>query len=162
LKSAGAQKIISVELKNARKEYALEFGADLVLDPTEVDVVEEVMKLTDNKGVDAAFETTGVQAGFEAAVKSVEKSGRVVVTSIWEEPVKFHLNDLVLSEKEIIGTLAYNSGVFPAVISLVKDGRIDAPKMITKEIQLEDVVGEAFDELIANKDKHIKILVNPS
>jgi len=162
LKSAGAQKIISVELKDARKEYALEFGADLVLDPTEVDVAEELMKLTDNKGVDVSFETTGVQAGFETAVNSVKKAGRVVVTSIWEEPVKFHLNNLVLSEKEIIGTLAYNKGVFPAVISLVEDGRIDAPQMITKEIELEDVVGGAFDELIANKDQHIKILVNPA
>jgi (R,R)-butanediol dehydrogenase/meso-butanediol dehydrogenase/diacetyl reductase len=161
LKSAGAQKIISVEIAEARKKFALEFGADFVFDPTEVDVVEEVMKLTDGNGLNAAFETTGVQAGFDTAVLSTERGGRIVVTSIWEEPVEFHLNNLVLVEKEIRGTIVYNRGIFPATISLVEDGRIDAPKMITKEVQLEDVVEEGFEELVKNKDKHIKILVTP-
>jgi (R,R)-butanediol dehydrogenase/meso-butanediol dehydrogenase/diacetyl reductase len=161
LKSAGAQKIISVEIAEARKKFALEFGADIVLDPTEVDVVEEVMKLTNGKGVDAAFEATGVQAGFKTAVASVDRGARVVVTSIWEEEVEFHLNNLVLAEKEILGALAYNRGVFPATISLVEDGRIDAQKMITKKIQLEDVVKEGFEELVKNKDKHVKIIVTP-
>jgi (R,R)-butanediol dehydrogenase/meso-butanediol dehydrogenase/diacetyl reductase len=132
-----------------------------VIDPTEVNVVEEVMKLTAGKGVDAAFETTGVQSGFETALMSVNKGARVVVTSIWEKEVNLHLNNLVLAEKEIIGTLAYNRGVFPATISLIEDGRIDASKMITKKVKLEDVVKEGFEELVKNKDQHIKILVTP-
>jgi len=161
LKSAGAQKIIAVELAEARKEFAADFGADVVLDPNEVDVIEEVMKLTANKGVNVSFETTGVQAGFDTAVAAIERGGRTVVTSIWEEEVEFHLNSLVLVEKEIKGTIVYNRGIFPATISLVEDGRIAAPKMITKEIKLEDVVEEGFEELVKNKDKHVKIIVTP-
>ncbi len=111
--------------------------------------------------VDVAFETTGVQSGFETALMSVNQGARVVVTSIWEKEVNLHLNNLVLAEKEIIGTLAYNRGVFPATISLIEDGRIDASKMITKKVKLEDVVKEGFEELVKNKDQHIKILVTP-
>ena len=159
LKAAGAKKVIAVELSEARKNYAKEFGADVVLDPTEVDVVEKIKTITANQGVNIAFETTGVKAGFNSAVAATEKEGRVVVTSIWEDEVEFNLNHLVLTEKKIIGTIAYNN-IFPAVMSMVEDGRIDAKQMITSEINLEDVVEEGFEELITNKDKHIKILVS--
>lgn len=34
-------------------------------------------------------------------------------------------------------------------------------KMVTARIGLEDVVGKGFEELINNKDDHIKIMVTP-
>lgn len=36
-----------------------------------------------------------------------------------------------------------------------------AETMITSRISLEDVVSKGFDELVNNKDDHIKILVTP-
>jgi hypothetical protein len=33
--------------------------------------------------------------------------------------------------------------------------------MVTSRIALEDVVHKSFDELVSNKDDHIKILVTP-
>lgn len=33
--------------------------------------------------------------------------------------------------------------------------------MITARIKLKDAVAEGFEELLAHKDKHIKILINP-
>lgn len=161
LKAAGAKEIIAVEIAEARKEYAKEFGADIVLDPTEVNVINEVNKLTANEGVNAAFETTGIQEGFNTAVEVTEKVGRIVIVSIWEDEIEFNLNDIVLTEKEIIGTIAYKN-VFPAVMSMIDDGRIDAKKMITEKISLKEVVENGFEELIQNKDKHIKILVSLS
>lgn len=34
-------------------------------------------------------------------------------------------------------------------------------KLVTSRISLEDVVEKGFDELLLNKDDHIKILVSP-
>ena len=34
-------------------------------------------------------------------------------------------------------------------------------RMITRRINLEDVVSKGFEELINNKDEHIKILISP-
>lgn len=161
LKSAGAQKVIAVEISEKRKEFAKEFGADLVLDPTEVDVIEEIYKYTDGLGTDASFETTGVEAGLKSAINSARRGGKVVITSIWEKAVNLNFNDVVLTEKELIGTIAYRNGVFPAVSALIKDGRIKADKMITSEISLDDLVEKGFKELINNKNDHIKILVSP-
>lgn len=41
-------------------------------------------------------------------------------------------------------------------------GKFDSvSKMVTSRIALEDVVHKGFEELVSNKDDHIKILVTP-
>ncbi|MCK4260446.1 MAG: 2,3-butanediol dehydrogenase [Halanaerobiales bacterium] len=161
LKASGAKSVIAIELSPIRKEYAKRSGADVVLDPTEVDVISEILKLTEGIGADISFEITGVQAGFLTAINSVKSDGTIVVTSIWEKEVSIHLNSIVLSEKKIVGTLAYNK-LYPSTIALMADNRIKAEGWITKKIYIDDIVNEGFESLIGSeKDKHVKILVTP-
>jgi len=161
LKAAGAKLVIVLQRKSVRQEYAKRAGADVVLDPTEVDIVKEVKKLTDGVGVNAAFETTGSKIGFDIGLDSIKFEGVLVVTSIWENEISFNPNVLVFSEKKIVGTLAYRHE-FPATIALMSDGRIKAEGYITKRIALEDIVQEGFGALTGlEKKKHVKIIVTP-
>ena len=161
LKAAGAKLIIVLQRKSIRQEYAKRAGADVVLDPNEVDIVEEVKKLTNGVGVDVAFETTGAQIGFDIGIDSIKFEGVLVVTSIWENDAKIDPNKLVFSEKKIVGTLAYRHE-FPAVIAQMSDGRIKAEGYVTKKVHLDDIVEEGFGALTGpEKKKHVKILVTP-
>lgn len=161
LKAAGAKLIVVLQRKSIRQEYAKKAGADVVLDPNEVDIAEEVKKLTNGIGVDVAFETTGAQIGFDIGINSLKYEGIMVVTSIWEENVSLNPNDLVFTEKKIVGTLAYRHE-FPATIVQMNDGRIKAEGYITKRIHLDDIVEEGFGGLTGpEKKKHVKILVTP-
>lgn len=161
LKAAGAKLVVVLQRKSIRQEYAKRAGADVVLDPNEVDIAEEVKKLTNGIGVDAAFETTGAKIGFDVGLNSLKYEGTLVVTSIWEEDVSFNPNALVFSEKKIVGTLAYRHE-FPATIAQMNDGRIKAEGYITKKISLDDIVDEGFGALTGpEKKKHVKILVTP-
>lgn len=161
LKAAGAKSVIVLQRKSVRQEYAKRAGADVVLDPSEVDVAEEVRKLTEGIGADVSFETTGAQIGFDTAINSIKYDGTVVITSIWEGDIRFNPNSLVFSEKKIIGTLAYRHE-FPATIALMSDNRIKAEGYITKKIHLDDIVKEGFGALTGpEKKRHVKILVTP-
>lgn len=161
LKSAGAKFVIVLQRKSIRQEYAKRAGADVVLDPNEVDIAEEVKKLTNGVGVDASFETTGAKIGFEAGINSLKYEGIMVITSIWENEISFNPNLLVFTEKKIVGTIAYRHE-FPATIALMSDGRIKAEGYITKKIDLDDIVKEGFEALTGpEKKKHVKILVTP-
>lgn len=161
LKSAGAKLIVVLQRKSIRQEYAKRAGADLVLDPNEVDIAEEVKKVTGGLGVDVAFETTGAKIGFDTGINSLKFEGTMVITSIWEKEVSFNPNSLVFSEKKIVGTLAYRHE-FPATIALMNDGRVKAEGYITKKIALDDIVEEGFGTLTGpEKKKHVKILVTP-
>ena len=46
LKALGAEKIIVVQRKSVRQEYALRAGADILLEPGKDDVVAEIYRLT--------------------------------------------------------------------------------------------------------------------
>ncbi|MEF3402086.1 zinc-binding dehydrogenase, partial [Listeria monocytogenes] len=109
----------------------------------------------------AVFETTGAQIGFDIGIKSLKFEGTMVITSIWENPINFNPNDLVFTEKKIVGTLAYRHE-FPATMAQMNDGRIKAEGYITKKIYLDDIVEEGFGTLTGpEKKKHVKILVTP-
>lgn len=161
LKAAGASLVVVLQRKSVRQEYAKRAGADVVLDPNEVDVAAEVKKLTDGVGVDTAFETTGAEVGFNIGLDSVKFEGTLVITSIWEKPMTFNPNVLVFQEKKIVGTLAYRHE-FPATIAQMSDGRIKAQGYVTKKILLDDIVKEGFGTLTGpEKKSHVKIIITP-
>lgn len=161
LKAAGAKQIIVLQRKSIRQEYAKRSGADVVLDPNEVDVAAEVKKLTNGVGVDTCFETTGAQIGFQTGIDSLKYDGTMVITSIWEKEISFNPNSLVFTEKKLVGTIAYRHE-FPAVIAQMSDGRIRAEGYITSRISLDDIVEKGFGALTGpEKKKHVKIIVTP-
>lgn len=158
LKAAGATEIYAVEVSPTRAKKAIELGATQIIDPTKENAVEVIKKATDG-GVDVAFEVTGVKPVFNQAVESIKYNGQLIVVSIWEQEVSFNPNAIVLKEKSIKGTIAYRD-VFPAVMNLMSKGFYSAEKLVTKKIDLDDIVTEGFEELVREKS-HIKILVRP-
>jgi (R,R)-butanediol dehydrogenase / meso-butanediol dehydrogenase / diacetyl reductase len=155
LRAAGASMVAVAEVADHRKEMARNIGAGVVIDPTEEDVAEAVEKLTD--GVDAA----GAQETFRTAFHATVRGGKVVNVAIWEQEIELDPNDMVLSEVEVIGSIAYRNE-FPATMALMKDDRVNAGDLVTSCIPLSDIVEQGFEELVANRDRHVKILVHPS
>lgn len=161
LKALGAAKVIVVQRKSVRQEYAKRSGADVVLDPNECDVVEEIKKLTDGFGADIAFECTGAQPCFDALLHAIHVGGTLVVTSIWEKPATVNLNDICIPEKKVVGSIAYCGDDFDNVIDLVASEKVSADALITKKIALDDIVEEGFKTLTGpEKKQQVKILVS--
>src|SRR4051812_3429890 len=55
----GAAPIVALDPSPAARERALSFGADFALDPRADDVVQEVWRLTEDRGLDAALDLFG-------------------------------------------------------------------------------------------------------
>jgi (R,R)-butanediol dehydrogenase / meso-butanediol dehydrogenase / diacetyl reductase len=160
LKAAGAGQVIVIEPAAARKAKATPAGADTVLDPTETDVAAAIRDLTGGAGADVAFECAGIDAVLASAIGSVRPGGTVVNVAIWGHAPQVAMNDLVLSEITVLGSLAY-CGDHTNTIGLLRDGKVDAEQFITGRIGLDDLVKGGFRELIDNKEENVKILVSP-
>ena len=50
-------------------------------------------------------------------------------------------------------------GDFDEVLQAISSGRMKPEKMITKKVDLKDVVEEGFQTLIRDKDNQVKILI---
>ncbi len=160
LRAAGASLVVVAEIAETRKEMARKIGADAVIDPQEEDVAEAVSRLTDGVGVDVSFDAAGAQETFRTAFQATARGGKVVNVAIWEQEIELDPNEMVLSEVEVVGSIAY-ANEYPATMALMKDTRVNAGDLVTKRISLSEIVEEGFEELAANRDQHVKILVQP-
>ena len=160
-KAQGLTTIMS-ELSKKRIETAQETGvADHVANPKEVDVVEEVLKITDGKGADVGFEATSVDVVLNTIFSAVKKAGVIVNVSIWGHKPEANLADLVTKEQDLRGTIGYYNSHEPC-IELASSGKVDLKPFITHKIALDELVDTGFDTLINHNDTAVKILVSPT
>lgn len=161
LKAEGLTVIIS-ELSELRRQKALDAGvADHAFSPKEVDVVEEVRKLTDGKGADVGFECTSVDVVLDMLLDAVRPTGVIVNVSIWGHKPAVDMHKLVMKEIDLRGTIGY-CGDHPDTIALVEQGKVDLKPFITGKIGLDDLVDKGFDTLINHNETAVKILVSPT
>lgn len=156
VKAAGATKIIVVDVSKERLEKAKEFGATITLDGARDDIVETIRCQT-NGGVAVAFECAGVQPTMSNAVASVRMGGQVLAIAVFTKPVTVDMGQVLYKAADITSTLAYRH-VFPEVIDMIATGRLDVTPVITKKIDLKDIVEDGFNQLIEDKNQ-AKILV---
>ena len=160
LKAKGL-KVIITELSAKRKEKAKESGvADYILDPSEVDVVSEVMKINNGDGVDVAFECSSVNKVLDTLVAAVKPTGVIVIVSIWSHPASINVHSVVMKELDVRGTIAYVND-HQETIKLVEEGKINLEPFITQRIQLDDLISQGFETLIHNNESAVKIIVHP-
>lgn len=164
LQAAGAREVFVSEPRDSRREVAADLGATTI-DPSEERAVREIKTAVEG-GADVTFEAAGVSPSLTDAVRASRKDGTVCVLSIFEEPAEFNPNLVMMAERDLVGSIAYDigpladRGEFPAVVRMLDDGRLDPSPLITSELPLSRVT-EGFDRLADPESDEIKILVRP-
>lgn len=164
LRVQGARHIVVSEVTPSRKRMATQFGADVVVDPSDKSIKDPVLSATrkiNADGVDVAFDATGLQVTLDTAVEAVRPGGTVFNVAIHEKPLKLNLNDIACFEKRLLGGMSYTMEDFHGVLEALDSGRVPAEDMITSIVPLNEVVQKGFLELINNKAAHVKILIQP-
>jgi L-iditol 2-dehydrogenase len=82
LKVAGAGRIVSVEPVPHRRDLARLMGADIALDPGEIDVARQIQSDTGGRGVDCAVDCAAKEDTTNQAIRAARNGGRVVLTGI--------------------------------------------------------------------------------
>jgi threonine dehydrogenase-like Zn-dependent dehydrogenase len=134
LKALGAKTIIVSEIAERRRQFACDFGAHAVLDPTKDNIIAQCRNLTGGRGVHVAFDAAGAQAGLETAIHSVRVRGAVVNIAIWETQATINPNLLVLKERSYLGAATYQKDDFQEVIDAISSGEEDTFKSRSQEL----------------------------
>ncbi|SGZ51458.1 CIC11C00000005746 [Sungouiella intermedia] len=168
LKGHGASKIVVSEPSSGRRKLAESLGVD-TFDPTGKSVEECVSILkkmtSDGYGFHRSFDCSGVPATFDTSVKALRIRGVATNVAVWaHRPIDYYPMMTTWSEKSVKGSICFVKEDFEAVANAIEEGHIDQRELkslISAEIPLERAVEEGFDELIKNKEKHIKLLFTP-
>jgi len=164
LHHSAARLLISVDVDPTRLAIARELGADVVLNPTECDVVAEVKHLTDGAGADKVLEAVGHPVDVPGqgtpvwqAFDMIRSGGQVTVIGQGEQIEKVYWREFVLKEATVV-TSRLNLGDVPRAIRLIEDGFLHPDKIITHRVPLADAP-QAFADLAAHKPGMIKVAV---
>jgi NADPH:quinone reductase-like Zn-dependent oxidoreductase len=103
---------------------AAELGMDHGVNHATQDVVTEVVRLTDGRGVDLVFEHVGGDL-FQRGLDSLGKDGRLVICGGHSgEVVPFDIIPFFRAQKQIIGSFVYTRGEVESCLELARAGKI--------------------------------------
>lgn len=134
---ARGAKVIAIDPSAEKRELALKFGATHALAGGE-DVVAKVQELTNDDGVDVAFEAVGLPITFTQAVDLAGFAGRVVYVGYSKSPVTYQTQFFNLKELDIMGSRNATLTDFEAVIAHLEKLGNNADQLISKVFPFEE------------------------
>jgi alcohol dehydrogenase len=159
----GATRIIAVDTLPERLAVARRMGADDVIDFKAVDPVEEIMRLTDGRGVDVAIEALGTQSTFEAALRVLRPGGTLSSLGVYSSDLRIPLGAFAagLGDHRIVTTLCPGGKErMRRLMSVIESGRVDLKPMVTHRFTLDEI--EAAYELFSHqRDGVLKVAITP-
>jgi threonine dehydrogenase-like Zn-dependent dehydrogenase len=162
-KLSGASTVIGVDRIAGRLEMAKKMGADHVVDSSRVDPVEEILRLTDGRGVDVAIEALGIQQTFEACLRVLRPGGTLSSLGVYSTDLTIPLGPFAagLGDHKIITTLCPGGKErMRRLMAVIAANRIDLGTMVTHRFKLDDI--EAAYELFGNqRDGVLKVAITP-
>ncbi len=156
---------IVADLDDSRLKLAKELGATITLNPDKVDVVKEVMKITDGRGVDVAIEVVGHPPGVKMVGEVIKNNRAKIIMVGWHQaPDTYELfnwikSPIIYSPQGIGMSTDYQSELVRAMWAL-KKGVFPMKKLVTHKYKLEDI-DKAFQDNLKRTPGYIKGVVMP-
>ncbi|MFK7767714.1 MAG: galactitol-1-phosphate 5-dehydrogenase [Mariniblastus sp.] len=160
LKVAGCTNVIAVDVDDFKLGLAKELGATAALNAKSCDVVDEVMKLTNNLGADVACEVVGRTEPLQTAVDCVRLGGQVGLIGNLQPMVELPLQKVVTRELKLVGSCG-SSGEYPECIRLMASGEIQVAPLIS-EISSLDAGPKSFERLYGHEPELMKVVLQPN
>lgn len=136
--------LIVLDMMDSRLEKAKEFGADLVWNPSKMDVVKAIGDITDGYGCDIYIEATGHPSSVTQGMQMVRKLGRFVEFSVFGAPTT--LDWSIIGDRKELDVLGSHLSpyCFPYVIENIYSGKLKTDGVVSSIYDLKDWK-EAFD-----------------
>jgi threonine dehydrogenase-like Zn-dependent dehydrogenase len=156
---------IVADLDDNRLSLAKELGATKTLNPSWVNVVAEVMKITGGRGVDVAIEVVGHPPALKMVGEVIKNNRAKIIMAGWHQsPDIYELNNWIKSpiiySPQGIGMSTDHQGELKRAMWALQKGLFPMHLLVTHRYRLEDI-GKAFEENLKRSSGYIKGVVMP-
>ncbi|WP_252315213.1 alcohol dehydrogenase catalytic domain-containing protein [Sinobaca sp. H24] len=140
LKKMGAEKVIAVQRSAPRRQFALEFGADLCLDPAAEDVEQRIKAETGGYGCDTVIVTAPSPAVQQEALTIVKTLGNVLFFAGLPKGTSGELNTNLILYKElnVCGTHGASRACHFEAVQWINERRLPFSKFVTHTFPLSE------------------------
>ena len=137
----GASQVIAIDVDNDKLAPMPGYGATAVVNSVTHNAREEVLKLTNGKGVDVAFEALGIPATWTTALDVLADGGRMVPIGLGAgvQTAGVEINRTVRRSQSILGSYgARTRQDLPAVVDLAARGVINYQDVVSRRLPLAE------------------------
>jgi 2-desacetyl-2-hydroxyethyl bacteriochlorophyllide A dehydrogenase len=159
LKIYGAHPVIAIDIDDQKLKQAGESGADHVFNAADKKLVQEILRVTKNRGVDLAFEAVGISETVQTCIENTRRGGTVVLIGNVSPRIQFSLQEVVTREITVAGSCAIR-GEYEMVLDLMGAKKIDVSRFISAVAPLADGAGW-FKRLYAKEPGLNKVILTP-
>ena len=150
--------IIMIDLDDNRLEVAKRFGATSTVNSGDGTAVQQVMKLTADRGVDTAIEAVGIPATFELCAEILAPGGTLANIGVHGTKVDLHLEKL-WDRNVTITTRLVDTVSTPMLLDTLRSKRIDPTRLITHRFKLADII-DAYETFAhAARTRALKVII---
>lgn len=159
VRAAGARAILCGTTNDAfRLKIAQEIGFE-VFNSQGNDLIEYINTITDGKGIDYAFDCTGVPSAINQALNCLKKKGLLVQVGLMAKPsAQIDFGIIPMRELTIVGAFGHINSNWNGVLKLMEQKKINVKPLITNRFALQEWE-QAFD--MAEELEGIKVLLQP-
>jgi L-gulonate 5-dehydrogenase len=158
--------VIMVDILDKRLQLAKStFGDIHVINSQNENPVDRIKEITNNKGVDVAFEAVGHYTDVEGVanpvrgcIQSIRGAGIVCALGLGNEPSPILMKELIWKEGTIIASRV-SHGEFSETIDHLEKGALKPDSLVTDVLDAADIQ-KGFDMLEEEPENHLKILLN--
>jgi L-iditol 2-dehydrogenase len=158
-KAAGCARVFISDVDESRLNLARQIGADEILHCSGAELLTEIKRLTNGRGVDVALEAVGLNQTVTSAIDCARKGGTVTLIGNVSPEVTLPLQKVVVKQLKLQGSCA-SSGEYPEAIELIAAGKIKVKPLITAVASLEEGP-RWFDRLHSREPNLMKIVLSP-
>ena len=145
----GASQVIAIDVDDDKLAPMPGYGATAVVNSVTRNAREEVLKLTNGKGVDVAFEALGIPATWTTALDVLADGGRMVPIGLGAgvQTAGVEINRTVRRSQSILGSYgARTRQDLPAVVDLAARGVINYKDVVSRRLPLAEA-GAGYEAL---------------
>ena len=137
------------DVSDDRLAAAVQWGADVTLNPSREDAVQSVKDQTGGIGADRAIEAVGNSPAAMQSIRATRSGGTVVWIGNSKKIIEIDMQEIVTRELTVQGSYAFTDRDFVEAIDLLAAGKVPVAKLIGMRGALADAPA-MFAELASN------------
>jgi len=145
--SALGGNVVAVDIHDGKLDFARSMGATAIVNAAKTDdVVQNIIDLTEG-GAHVSVDALGSPATCFHSIASLRKRGKHIQVGLMVADHRHPavpMDKVIANELEILGSHGMQAHKYPALLSMIRAGKLSPEKLIGKRISLE----ESLDELV--------------
>lgn len=150
----GAEPIM-IDLVKERLDFAKSLGVRHTINLREEDLVEKVREYTNGRMAECVMEASGANSAIRATLDIVSHAGRIALTGWPKQETPIPTDMITRKEVDVRGART-SAGEFPEAIDLIYHQKVDARRILTKVISIDEAP-ETIRDIEKNPGNYMKV-----